>query len=79
MDKQNTAFVELRGTCEHLARELRQDGVGAKVKHTPIITLEVVDQLWKSGAIVPPRFLFAVFSTMLAKSSACAVDRSKGT
>ena len=31
LDKQNTAFTELRGTCDRLARELRQEGVGAKV------------------------------------------------
>ena len=51
MDKQNSAFAELRGTCERLARELRQEGVGAKVKHAAIITPEEEEKLWESGAI----------------------------
>ena len=58
MDKQNFAFVELCGTCERLARELSQDGVGAKVRHATIIIPEE-DQLWDSSAIgtfFPQRF-----------------------
>ena len=51
LDKQNTAFTELRGTCDRLARELRQEGVGAKVKHAPIITPEEEELLWESAAI----------------------------
>ena len=63
MDKQNTVFVELRGTCERLARELHQDGMGAKVKHMPIITPEEEDQLWDSGAIgiFPPSLVRCIF------------------
>ena len=66
MDEQNTMFVELRGTCERLARE---DGVGntcpllPRKKRTSYGIAVLLE-------FVTLRFLFTVFSTMLA---ACAV------
>ena len=49
---------------EQMFSELRKQGVGAEVKHTPIITKEEEDQLWKAkemGTDTPKQLLQAVF------------------
>jgi len=51
LDKKDQRFVELRGTCESVSRDLRKARVGAKVNHAPIIDQEEEDKLWDSGAI----------------------------
>ena len=51
LDRQDPRFSELRGTCESVSRGLRQCGIGAKVKHAPIISTEEEDKLWDSGTI----------------------------
>ena len=42
MDKKDAWFSEL-------ARQLREQGVGANVKHAQVITTEEEDKLWESG------------------------------
>ena len=51
LDRQDPRFSELRGTCESVSRELRQSGVGARVKHAAIISSEEEEKLWERGAI----------------------------
>ena len=48
LSKKDWHFRELRGTMEWTFSDLRKQGVGAEVKHTPIITKEEEDQVWKS-------------------------------
>ena len=45
------AFKELTGALEVTYRDLRQQGVGAVVKHAAVFSPEEEDQLWKSGII----------------------------
>ena len=51
MDKKNSTFKELYGALQVRYRELRVAGVGANVKHAPIVTKEEEDMLWKSGVL----------------------------
>ena len=51
VDKGNVAFTELHATCDKLAVELRQAGIGAKIKHAAVVTPAEEDQLWDSGSI----------------------------
>ena len=54
----------MTGTCESIARELREQGVGAQVKHAEVITPEEENALWDAGVmgIFSPRALVrAVF------------------
>ena len=48
LSKKDWHFRELRGTMERTFSDLHKQGVGAEVKHTPIITKEEEDQLWKA-------------------------------
>ena len=34
-----------------MVRLLREKGIGAEIKHAPVISLEEKQQLWESGAI----------------------------
>ena len=43
---------ELSGICGSVAKQLHKDGVGASVKHAPIITPEEEDLLWIKGSSV---------------------------
>ena len=51
LDKKDSRFSELSGTCESMARQLREQGVGANIKHAQVITPEEEDKLWDSGAM----------------------------
>ena len=51
LDKKDTCFAELTGTCESVTRQLCEQGVGANVKHAEIITPEEEEQLWNSGVV----------------------------
>ena len=51
MAKENLYFQELQATCDHVYRDLRKKGVGAKMKHAAILTKEDEDQLWASGTM----------------------------
>ena len=64
LSKKDWRFRELRGTMERIFSDLRKQGVGAEVKHTPIITKEEEDQLWKAkemGTDTPKQLLQADF------------------
>ena len=50
LQKNDPRFSELHGSCKSVSRELRKSGVGAQVKHAPVITPEE-EKLWDSGAI----------------------------
>ena len=63
LDK-DTCFAELTGTCESVARQLREQGVSANVKHAEIITPEEEQQLWNSGVVgiyCPRALVHAIF------------------
>ena len=53
LSRKDWRFRELRGTMERTFSDLRKQGVGAEVKHTPIIAKEEEDQLWKAKEMDP--------------------------
>lgn len=63
LSKKDARFRHLRGTLDCTFSDLRKKGVGAEVKHTPVITKEEEDQLWRTGAMIdtPKQLLNAVF------------------
>ena len=40
LDKDESCFHELRGTCDNVYRDLRARGIGTEVRQAPIITPE---------------------------------------
>ena len=44
-------FVGLRGTRDTVSRQLREQGVGAKVKHAAVISYEEESALWDRGVL----------------------------
>ena len=64
LDEHDPRFSGLRGTRDRVARSLRDDGVGAVVKHTPIITIDEENLLWSQGVLgmmTPTSLLNTVF------------------
>ena len=64
LDENNDCFAGLRGTRDVVACKLREDGVGASVKHTATISQEEEAQLWSEGVLglsSPRSLLNAVF------------------
>ena len=64
LDEKDDRFAGLRGTRDVVARKLREDGVGASVKHTATISHEEEDQLWRDGVLglrTPAAVLNTVF------------------
>ena len=64
LSKKDWRFRALRGTIESTFAELRKNGVGAEVKHTPIIEKKEEEQLWSVGVMgvdTPRLLLHAVF------------------
>ena len=64
LSKKDWRFRELRGTMEAVYSDLRKKGIGAEVKHTPVITKEEEDRLWAAkelGTHTPKQLLQAVF------------------
>ena len=60
-------FANLHKTLDTVCVGLRKDGIGAAVKHAPIITLEHEGLLWESGVLgfsCPRSLLRAVFYTV---------------
>ena len=51
LDKSDSRFSELRGACDTVARNLREKGIGAQVKHAAIFTADDEDKLWSTGTI----------------------------
>ena len=64
LSKKDARFRDLQGTLECTFSDLRKRGVGAEVKHTPVITKEEEDQIWKAGVMgtdTPKQLLNTVF------------------
>ena len=64
LNKKDPHFSDLSGVCGFVAKQLRKDGVGASVKHAPIVTSEEVDLLLDKGVIgiyAPKPLVRAVF------------------
>ena len=64
LDKKMHEFKELHSILDNMARRLRQDGVGAEVKHATLITPEEERMLWEQGVLgtdCPKSLLRAVF------------------
>ena len=64
LDENDDRYAGLRGTRDVVARKLREDGVGASVKHTATISQEEEAQLWSEGVLglsSPRALLNAVF------------------
>ena len=51
MDRKSSQFKDLNGALTVKFRELRQEGVGAVVKHATIVTSSKEDTLWTSNVI----------------------------
>lgn len=64
LDDKDDRFAGLRGTRDVVARKLREDGVGASVKHTATISVDEEAELWSQGVIgvhTPKALINAVF------------------
>ena len=64
LDKKDPRFRDLRGACDNVSRKLREEGVGADVKHAAIFTPEEEEKLWNTGSIgiqSPKALVRAVF------------------
>ena len=64
LDEKDPRFSGLRGTRDTVSRRLREEGVGASVKHTAVISYDEESALWESGVIGvhnPKALLNAVF------------------
>ena len=51
LDEKDVRFVGLRGTRDTVSRQLREQGVGAKVKHAAVISYEEESALWDRGVV----------------------------
>ena len=51
LDENDARFAGLRGARDCVARKLREDGVGASVKHAQVITHSEELQLWDAGVL----------------------------
>ena len=54
----------MTGICKSIAQELREQGVGAQVRHAEVITPEEEDMLWNAvvmGIFSPRALVRAVF------------------
>ena len=51
LDKSETCFQEIHGTCNTVYKELHSQGIGVEVCHTPVIPPEEEDKLWLSGVL----------------------------
>ena len=51
LDEKDAIFVGLRGVRDNMSRKLREEGVGASVKHTEAVSREEEEKLWSSGLL----------------------------
>lgn len=51
MDRRDRCFADLNGAISSIFHKLREDGIGAVVKHAPVVTPQEEDLLWSTGAI----------------------------
>ena len=89
MNKKDGTFKDLYGALEIKYYELRVAGVGADVKHSPIVTKEEEDTLWKSSVlgdqdpVALQRAVFFMsgrcFASEVAKNSALSKSGSSGS
>ena len=71
LDQKEPTFRKLHGTMDSLFRKLRQEGVGAVVKHAGVFTAEKENLLWEHGVLGthnPLSLLCAVFFYMVRSS-----------
>ena len=64
LDDKDYRFQKLRAALDNLGQQLRNDRIGAEVKHASIVTSEEEDTLWQSGVLgstTPKALLNAVF------------------
>ena len=64
LNEKDPRFAGLRGTRDTVARQLREEGVGAAVKHTEVISSTEESLLWSQGSLgvtSPTALLNAVF------------------
>ena len=64
MNRKDPLFRDLTGAIQVRYRELRESGVGAMVRHAPVVTVEEEDRLWQSKVIgdhSPLALLSAIF------------------
>ena len=64
LDENDPRFAGLRGTRDTVSRQLREEGVGASVKHAPVISHEEESALWDGGILgvhSPKALLNAIF------------------
>ena len=50
-DQSDNTFRELRRSCDTVYRELRSQGIGTEVNHTPIINMNEEQKLWDTGVL----------------------------
>ena len=51
LDPKEPQFKGLQGTMDNCFRKLRQDGVGAEIKHTAVILPHEEDIFWDCGIL----------------------------
>ena len=64
LDEKDARFAGLRETRDTVAHQLREEGVGAAVKHTKVISSKEESLLWSQGSLgvtSPTALLNAVF------------------
>ena len=53
LDPKDAWFRMLKGTMNTHFRKLQQDGIGAMVKHTAVISIDEENLLWDQGILTP--------------------------
>ena len=64
MDRKDRRFANLNGAISSVFRKLREEGIGALVKHAPVISPEEEEKLWSSkvlGTSSPLQLQQAIF------------------
>ena len=82
MDRKSSQFKDLNEALTVKFRELRQEGVGAVVKHATIVTSSEEDTLRASNVIgdhTPLALQRAVFFSMWERHSVCAEGKNNET
>ena len=51
LDRKDTRFKKLHGTCDSVFRDLHENGVGSEKKSAQVISNENEDKLWQSGVL----------------------------
>lgn len=51
LDRSQTAFLELQRTCDTVYHDLHCQGIGATVRHTPMLSPDEESKLWSTGVL----------------------------